>query len=223
MKKKDKVEEQNQNEKHKEVKDINYYHNILNKDLIISMIIFGCFFCFYVYTLGEKVTNIHIEALFKAFFLIFFNLILFLNKHITSKSFGILCLIDSIIILVIAFAFGPIEVLYPFVAIPILIHSILFLRAFKKEEITEELISDKKVFVSLIPVIILLIVFLLFVFLKKKALYSILIGLLFMGSFNAAGDIICAKYIKKNKALLTIISIVFSILYIAYGVLVYLD
>ncbi len=222
MKHKDEIKENSQNEDTKKVKDTNYYHNILNKELIIALIIFGCYFCFYVYNLGEKVTNNYIESLFKAFFLIIINIVVLLYKHITSKSFGILCIIDSIIILVLTFALSRVEVFYPFIAIPILIHSALYIHTFKKEA-PEEIISDNKVFVSLVPIIILLVVFILIVILKKKVIYNTLIGLLFIGSFNVAGNIICTKYIKNNKVLLTIISIVFSILYIAYGLLVYFD
>ncbi len=218
MKKKKNTDEVETQEVEKKIKNSAYYHNIIGKLLIVLLVTFICFFSYYVYILNDKFTNNYLESLFKAFFLIVVEVIMLLYKNNNSKSFGVLCIINSILIIVLTFLFGKYEILYALLAFILVRSYIIFLSKFKQEEHSEEDVRDGRIFISLIPVFISLLVFLAFAFFKAKVLFSIIIGLIFISSFSTASTVIYFRYFKKKKVLFMINIIFFSLVYIAFGV-----
>lgn len=203
------------------VRDSSYYHGIIVKIVIVLMVSFFCYMCSCIYHLTESFRNIYMESLFKAFFLILFEIMFLLYKNNYSKSFGILGIINSLLVIILTFLFGQYEIIYVILSLVLLVSSIKYVHVIKKEEPSEEgeNVADKGFFISLIPLIVALVVFSVFVFFKKKLLFSILIGLMFISAFNVAGIVICYKYMNKNKLILRIIDIVFLAIYLVFGIL----
>ncbi len=215
------VNETNEHETEQRIKDSEYFHGLIVKNIIVLFIAFFCYMCSYIYNLTESFRNIYMESLFKAFFLIIFEIMFFLYRKNYSKSFGVLGIANSLLVILLTFLFGKHEIIYVILSMMLLYFSIRYILMLRKEEPSDdkENTMDKGFFISFIPLIIALIVFIVFVFFKKKLLFSILIGVMFSSSFNLAGIIICYRYMNKNKLILRIIDMVFLAIYLAFGIL----
>ena len=213
--------EVSENETEQKVKDSLYYHGIIFKLIIAFIVVFICYMCSCIYHLTESFRNVYMESLFKSFFLIIFEIMFLLYKNNYSKSFGVLGIVNSLLVILLTFLFGNYEIIYAILALFMMFFSIRYIIVLRREEPAEdrENTTDKSFFISYIPLIVALIVFIVFVFLKKKLLFSILIGLMFISSFNIAGILVCYKYMHKNKLILRIIDMVFLAIYIVFGIL----